>query len=99
MVHLYLLLVLTSHLFPNDKELKDHKYDLYELILGRKNSKGTWYTPIGINKYIDDSNPKFFHNFRSFNKNLDEVLKGTLKIVQKIGKNDDLNNLLMLCLQ
>jgi hypothetical protein len=99
MVHLYLLLVLTSHLFPNDKELKDHKYDLYELILGRKNSKGTWYTPIGINKYIDDSNPKFFHNFRSFNKNLDEVLKGIFLFVLRNGKSNELKNLLIICLQ
>jgi hypothetical protein len=99
MVHLYLLLVLIKDENSKDKKLKDHKYDLFEHIFERKNSKGRWFTPIKIDHYIDESDAKCCHNFRSYNKNLDEVLKGTLKLVPIIGKNDELNNLLIICLQ
>jgi hypothetical protein len=56
MVHLYLLLGLVSHLFPNEVELKESIYHLYKFILERKNLKGTWYTPIKIEVFIDESN-------------------------------------------
>jgi hypothetical protein len=95
MVHLYLLLVLIKDENYKDKKLNDHKYDLLKHIFERKNAKGKWFTPIEIGNYINEPDDKCCH----IKKNLDEVLKGTLKLVPRIGKNDELNNLLMLCLQ